>query len=151
MRNRRNSWHPDWYRFLCICADQVLRAAGPPIPLEKGDLVSIGWLKVMRYRDPVPDATVWRYCKREMWKALMEGRSKPAGGEMLEDPAATDSGEDMIETADLLEALPAKHRYIAGKLTAGYTMDEIGKTLGVCGERVRHLKLEIRDALGAGM
>lgn len=144
--NLRNSWHPAWYRFLAICADQVLRAYGYPCSMEKEDLISIGWMKVMRYRDPVPESVVWSYVKREMWRAIEEQFDHIEDMDKIEWCQDYDTPETEAIAVDLVMSMPKRERFITTGLLEGRSLKEVGRQMHLSGERIRQIRNGIRSA-----
>ncbi len=151
-RNPTN-WHPDWYGFLEVAARQVLAAARRATLVEVEDLIAVAWLKVMRYRDPVPESTVWRYVKREMFHELERWYAGVSFDEDLDVPyegpedvgiaAMLQNLDSGIDLASELVRLNRRSRAVAQRILMGQSSEQIGRAMGVSRESVRKWRIKM--------
>ncbi|MCP5006505.1 MAG: hypothetical protein GY941_21585 [Planctomycetes bacterium] len=145
--NRSNNWKPEWLPLLEVAARQVL-ACHPNSLLEVEDLISIGWRKAMRYQT----SWVWLYTKRAMSRAAasmtrsfnLDNLDKFNNPTDYQEPAyKSDNTVSDIDT--LMQRFPLRHQQIAYLLSKGRTCQQVGDVMGLSGERIRQLMMELTD------
>lgn len=144
MRNRSNYWSMQHKKLLLYTAGRVLRRINTPnVDIE--DLVSIGWLHVLRYRPEDKLAHCFSILYKEMLSFVrheIEVRNKNCEEylNLVQSRESLSQIQSKMDCDVVLSVLNDRDRKILMERSEGKTLQEIGKDLKCSDENVRLLE-----------